>query len=310
MKNASVHLVNKKMNRKKSSGFTIFETMLALSLGVIILAGVFAVYLSAKKLFQFQERIFTEQAKLNFITYTLWQNIGMAGYVGCANIQKLKLSDHTNFNFSFVNALQGYDSNNPPSYLIDKVRPHTDVFVVEKANGDITRVTENVSRNATAIKVMQNPATQDNSVVLVSDCENADLTTATNLLGQIVTLKDKLTHDYYAGLAEVARFDETAYFIGDSARADDSGNEIYCLYMLINQGNKQELAEGVDDMQVSYGVARAHLNKVDSYLNADAVTKLKLWEKVLSVKILLHTQTPITSDANYTIYINLRERNL
>ncbi|MCL5261544.1 MAG: PilW family protein [Gammaproteobacteria bacterium] len=298
------------MNRKKSNGFTIFETMFALGLGVIILAGVFAVYLSAKKLFQFQERIFTEQAKLNFVTYTLWQNIGMAGYAGCANIQKLKLSDHTNFNFSFANALQGYDSNNLPSYLIDKVRSHTDVFVVKKANGDITRVTENVSRNATTIKVMQNPATQDNSVVLVSDCENADLTTATNLLGQIVILKDKLAHDYYAGLAEAARFDETAYFIGDSARVDDSGNEIYCLYMLINQGNKQELAEGVDNMQVSYGVARTHLNKVDSYLNADTVTKLKLWEKVLSVKILLHTQTPVSSEANYTIYINLRERNL
>ena len=284
----------KNVCRFKFQGFSILEILLATTFGMILLGGVLQVYLGIKSSFRAQENLARAQENLRFAKYTLTQNISMAGYSGCRKINELFLSNHTIINFSLENSLHGYSSNNVPYYLLNNVVPNNDVLVIQKADADATRVIANVVAGSSNVKVKQNPATITNQILFISDCKNADLFTATNWLDNDIKTKDKFANSYAIGVSEVGRFEETAYFISDTKRVDDSGKPIYGLYQMVNQGNKAELIDAIQSMQISYNV-------MGKYLSSSEVDQQKAWQKITAVVITLNP-------GRWRFYIKLRER--
>jgi type IV pilus assembly protein PilW len=91
--------------------------------------------------------------------------------------------------------------------------------------------------------------------------------------------------------AEVFAFESVDYFVRDTERDTAGGQPINALYMrrLIAGsggaiGAAVELVEGVEDMQIRYGVDTNADRAVDAYQTGAAVTD---WEDVLSVRIAL-----------------------
>jgi type IV pilus assembly protein PilW len=287
-------------------GISLLELLIALAISSLVLMGVVTSWLSAKKIFTTQAELIALQDNMRIVNALLKQRIGMSGYAGCRKLSEVALIDHAKFGFSFANSLVGFDAAHCPKYLRSSVIPHTDGIVVQAADGDITELTADAARGSSIIKVVANPATEDNMELLISDCVNAELFVAQNYESGSIKAKTKLAYSYHRSDAEVERVVETAFFVSDTGRTDDRGAPIYALYQVINQGNKQELIPGVAGMSMMYGLADN--TGVIKYYSTVQMLAAKAWEKVVSVCITIIYHSPQFGLKAWPIYVKLQER--
>jgi prepilin-type N-terminal cleavage/methylation domain-containing protein len=294
-------------NHGPNKGFSLIEILIALALGSLLFLGLTQVYLSSKHLYGTAEANARWQENVRFASNTLFTNITMAGYSGCANLQDAKLFNNTNFSFNVANSVLGYEATDVPSYLHGAVIPNTDVIVIQKAGADENYIAVRDVKigDYDFYAALQNPATKDNRILFLGDCQNADLFETKDYIGSKITSRSKIQHQYIAKLdnsakdaAKVSRFEEIAYFISDTGRVDDKGQPVYGLYMKTNRGDKQELAEDIDMMKIKYFVN-------GQYYTAAQVSSGHAWNKVQSVYITLGSKMH-----KWYVYIRLRERSV
>ena len=72
-------------HRQAANGFTLVELMIALVLGLLIVAGVISLFLGMRASYGFQEGLSRVQENGRFAIQSLSQELRMAGYRGCAN---------------------------------------------------------------------------------------------------------------------------------------------------------------------------------------------------------------------------------
>lgn len=289
---------------KNSFGFTLVEVLIASIVGVMLIGVVIQNYLSAKNIYNTQNEIAYFNEDVRFISLFLQQNITHAGFAGCRRISELELDNNTDIDFRILNNIYGYDSAQVQQNLDlakNKIAPNTDVIIITKANSGITNLTENVNADEVLIKVKQNPVTEANPYILISDCKNADLVIAEKSTAKIIRLKSKLKHSYLARTASVSQFEELAFFISKTDRQTRKKQPIYSLYYSVNHRAKQELIPEIKDMQILYGVGALQLK-------ATEITNSNLWDKVLGVTITLTPQNKLLKLKSWKIYIKLRER--
>jgi len=182
--------------------------------------------------------------------------------------------------------------------------PNSDILRLWGGWGDSGTVTS-VNNGADTIQAQAAVGIQANDFLIISDCEQADFvqacavtpdtppTTATvtintacnpgNINTAVITS---------AAPAEVIRLEGAMYYVG---KRDDDANNPPSLYRSTltatgTAGPGEELIEGVESMQLLYGVntdqdVRA---TVDAYLTADQVTN---WDEVISVRVSLLLQS-------------------
>ena len=271
------------MNNK--NGFSIIELMVATTLSLLLLTALTEIYLGSKKNYQEQLAIARLQENGRLATFILSKNIRTTGYTGC-------LAGRLN------DAIRGYNSSNAPSYVRNKVKSSTDVIIIKKADTNITHLAADVTKYSSSIKVTgSNPATTSDHQLLIADCLHSELITANNDSGKTIMTNSKLKYDYQTADTELAQYTEIAYFISKTSYKDATGQPVYALYESINQGNKQELVDNIQNMRIEYGMN-------SNYYPANAITT---WNKVRSVYIVLDL-TINNLHKEWPIYIALRER--
>ncbi len=70
-------------------GFTLVEMMIAITLSLILLAGVLQIFLSSKTTYTVQEGLSRLQENARFALGTVTQSVRMAGYPGCMYLGNL-----------------------------------------------------------------------------------------------------------------------------------------------------------------------------------------------------------------------------
>lgn len=106
------------------AGFSLVELMLAMALGLFLLAGLIQICASVKTTYRLQTALARIQENGRFTVHFLNQNIRLAGYAGCQN----KLSPVLE-----SGAIRGYNSDQLPEFLQNnRVVSGSDVVVVQK----------------------------------------------------------------------------------------------------------------------------------------------------------------------------------
>ena len=296
------------------TGFTLLEILIASVLGLILIEVILQNYSSAKKIYKVQNEVAHLSEDIRFAGSFLQQSIMQAGFAGCRRISELKLENHTDINFRVSDVIRGYASDSTQMLaalpkLAKKVIPGTDVIVITKANSGITKIVKDTTNNATTIKVEQNPTTEANRFLLISDCKKADLFIAKNWKARkTVKFEDELQHPYLENETFVSLFERMAFFISEIDYPTTKKPPVYSLYYLVNHGEKQELIPEISNMQIDYGIDVQGNNKVTELLKAAEITNRNLWDKVLSVVITLTPQDRLPGLKPWKIYIKLRER--
>ncbi len=275
--------------RRHVRGLTLIELMISLALSGVLITGVFTLYLDSKK----TDRVGTALARIQesgrFGTEFMAKDIRMTGYQGCASPGDVALNiiakNPPTSNFA-ATSLRGFEVTNgnwatgtefDNTAIEARARIGSDVIAIQRATSDNTQLVGNMATLNANIQINDNTmALKADDIIMISDCEYADLFRATNVSkgsGKVTIAHANSTNTtnklskLYNEDAKVLRFTSTVYFVADTGRRDIAGQPVYALYRqtdnMLTAGLSftiEELVEGVESMQILYGERLANGN--------------------------------------------------
>ena len=281
-------------------GFSLVELMVAMVITLILLAGIGQIFLSSKKSFTIQSSLGRQQENGRYVVNTLTQDLRRSGYLGGALAIKetagslaLSTGPDTCTGTNWARFLE-----NPVIGLDGTAAGYNCISNYLAGSGDVIAVRYAAPWGVPSITT---PAKVDTKIYLHSnpkEPKTARLYTGANLPA-------KTPGDRQAEL--VAR----AYFIADSVQTcsyQGANMPIPSLYRVnlddnSQPGAAQEVALGIEHLQILYGIDNDADNSIDAYVKADAVAAN--WNQVIAIRfwVLTRAECPETGFTNTTTYV-------
>ena len=349
--------MNTLLIKSKSRGFTLVELMVAITIGLIILAVLSQVYVGSKRTYRSQEALSRLQENGRYAIDFLGRDLRVAGYMGCIgpgaafnNIAK-PITGWTPLNTTTspptLEGIIGYEQASVPTsgfpVTPGEVKANTDVIEIQHFSATGAKVTVTSSSSpppSTAeVKIAGNPLNfQKYEILVVSDCSSADIFAATSVSSSSGTVTiphassnntSPKTSKAYADNAEIMRLETSVYYISSATSLCPqdslcrkrlgfyaSAATPWCVDAAAAGATPgfcvEQVAEGVEDMQVLYGVNTTNSpnNTADTFVNAATITTTNCttstlcWAHVVSarVNLLLRTVDTTVSPDNLTTY--------
>ena len=334
---------------RRTQGFSLIELLLALALGVVVVAGIVQLFVGNSQTYT----LLTGQSRLQengrFALDFIERSVRSAGFMGCAperqNIVKgLRGNWNVVYEFDVTRFVQGHEGNGDGSFTpalttlpttvgavnavnlyndgtgIDPavIAARTDVLVVRQVSAG-TPLVQTLQPNGSPVVRAPggDPGFGVNDIVMVSDCEQAAVfkITGMNVAGNTATLLNATatTGDFfenadtiasptgpiaytlsflgrsYGEEAVVGEVQTTIFFVApSSAGANNRGNVPLSLWRRIGSANATELIEGVEDLQVLYGVDNTPADGVsdaNQYVTFPNVPNLPDVDQIVAVRI-------------------------
>lgn len=316
----------------KEKGFSLVELMIALVIGMILIAGVLQTFLGSTVTYSMQSGLSKIQENGRFAMSFLSRDLRQAGYAGCssnttfANTIRTGASDAVVSFLDITNPIGGQDNvdGSGDAYLgsdvvevrfadsngacdIESHNPTAASFQCE-ANNDFERGEVLIVTDCSHTAVFQFTKTgTDNSVVVHNAGGAVEPGNCTKGLGTPVVCTANGT-SYPFNNGTVMRMNAYQYFVGDNTlgepalhrqRIDVDGAGEYGVVV-------EELVEGIEDMQVLYGEdtngdgTANYYVPFDEIADADDVISIRVSLLVRSIEnnIVQGTQTLIYNGSN------------
>ncbi|MGQ9685301.1 MAG: PilW family protein [Thiobacillaceae bacterium] len=263
--------------RSAQVGLTLIELMIALGLGLIIVAALGYLFVGNRQAFRVQDNLARMQENGRYAMEILGQDLRMVGYIGCARLGEVTVAA----------TASGATAPTPANILAGSEGVSgADGLSLRRVDGRGAVLTGAMSDAAADVPIPASPHKYAaGTPFIIADCLAADLFTASAKVNPDATA---ITH---AGLSKAYGADAMVFpfaSIAYSIASNPAGNP--ALYREVN-GTGEEVAENVKDMQVVYGVdtdTKAD-GEVNAYVRADQVTD---WTRVLAVRVSLLLRSP------------------
>lgn len=284
---------------KANQGFSMVELMVALVLGLLVVSAVLQIFLSANRTYKMTEDMSRIQENGRFAIEYLKRDIRQAGFWGCltdiGSIRSHLNVDPSNPNplLEFTGTISGAEGS---GYFADKLSGNirSDAIILGGGGVDgtspiqITR--EGAPNTSESTRVTPDSGLVDGQIIVITDCKTADILQITGINSSnddfdLITHNSgtgdpgndgdvDMTKDYHgAAISSLFTLNNSIYTVSMGAGSEPA------LYR-----NGEELVEGIESLQVLYGVAASTGGKsVDSY---ETFTPANA-EKIVSVKISL-----------------------
>ena len=291
---------------RRQAGMTLIEVMIAMLLGVFLLGGMLQVFSSSRLTYRVHEATARMQETGRMALETLSRDIRMAGFWGCASSLDNVVNNLDPGGAGFVDfAFGGVEGVEGGAGAADSltIRGGGDVGVnLQPPFGPQT---------SSALNIAPGNGLEQDDLVLISDCESADIFQVTN---PDPDTSGTVAHDIGAGTpgnfnvtnpgcpgasahclskiygadASVHSMQEVAYTVGVSASGEPA---------LFRDG--QEFLIGVEDLQILYGedtdaAGAAGTGVANYYVPANQVADMT---NVISIRLALVVRS---NDANLT----------
>lgn len=280
---------------KRQSGLSLIELMIAITLSLLLIAGVLQIFLSSKQTYSTNNALSRVQESGRFAMEFLTQDIRNTGYKGQCLGTPLN-HGITNILWRLDDPIQGWNNiTTKPTHVAGTPIAGTDVLLVKFAAGGANLATNsaNVAANDT-INLAASSGTSKGAVTLISDAIACDLfvnNAASNANSVAKSGAPAWTHDY-TDEAEVLPLQNATYYIrANAGRPPSLVRERLAVASEAPAWTTEELVDGIQDMQILYGIAGPD-KQVTDYVAANAVTN---WGNVVSVRLNL---LAVSSDTN------------
>jgi type IV pilus assembly protein PilW len=333
----------------KQKGYTIVEFMVAMTIGLFLLGGIGIVFISSKQTYRMQDSLWQLQDNNRFAMEFLIKDLRMASFRGCNGNSVTPvntLNNATDFNYDFMVGLQGFEASASgwlpalPLEISSITLPpsaESDIVTIRRALEPGVGVTAPfMNNNSAALHVDAGNGLNQFDIVMVSDCSAAAILQISNAnpgtSGTIahntgVGTPGNATSDLgkiFREDAEIMKLVTVSYFVASDTAAAGSRS----LWRKVADGDPEELAAGVEGMQILYGEDTDNDRSVNRYVAADEVADMS---QVVSLKLslLMVTADNITSSAQpytfggatvtpvdrklrrvFTTVVNLRNRTM
>lgn len=315
-----------RISTARQRGFSLVELMIALTIGAIILAAVSMMFVSSKQGYTTQDRLARLQENARFAMHFLVKDLRNAGYYGCANVINNSLNGSTSLAYNASNPIEGFDDATNTWYPTGGTTvptgkiSGTDMVMVRMADPSLAiNLSSDMPNSSAELTVASTAGFSDGEIIMLSDCESAELMQITgvqSLAGRLQhapggadqtenpprpgNATQVLSKQYSASSAKVMKFYSRQYYIGTGT----SGNP--ALFRSNNSGTGEELVDGIESLQILYGVTTDSDRTPNIYLKAGAagLTTAADWSSVVSVRIgiLARTLTQEDTDTDSTSY--------
>lgn len=301
-------------------GLTLIELMIGMALGLIVLAGIGYIYLGSRQTYKLQDNMARIQENGRYAMEILGREIRMAGYQECstakftstinpqAGAQNNYLYDFSRmaiegFNATGANTWSTVTSGNPAttvevSNIDTDVVSDTDVIAMRSMDDlgiqILGQPTDNNCSDTTAdLKVTNNQKLSDGMIVMATNCTSATVFQITNF-----NSNENVVHNTGTGAPGNSTKDLGACFVDGNIVAVSAKSYFIrnnpagmpALYRKVGSSSVEEMVDGIQDMQIKYGIDTNTDGAVDEYVDAGTVNKLDTaarWATVLSVRISL-----------------------
>jgi type IV pilus assembly protein PilW len=290
--------------RRRQHGLTLVELMVALIAALVLMAGAVQVFIANKTTFRTQEGLARVQESGRYAIERIGRSVRGAGFFGCAGrnavTPNVLASDPPADLAAFSTGIPVAGLDDVGASNTFNAAAGTDVLTLRGAGdegvgltGNLTAINANIQIGSGYDRFYQG------DLVLVTDCQTADLIRKTNQRGdEKADGKETIAHSNgsnidnrlskpYGADAYVLKPFAHSYFVKDAGRTNAAGKAIRSLYRRDLAGNDAEIVEGIADLQVLYGVDRDANNSADQYMSATQVNGANAWGDVVSVRVSL-----------------------
>lgn len=313
----SAKIPSRRASLKASSGLSLIELMIALLLGVILTLGATQIYLGTSQSYRLTDAVAHTQENIRFASSLMQRDVRGAGGLACLQDESdviVKLqgaravpvgdgilgweADGTGMGDSHVAGFalapnandwsEGGGAGVFPAELVGEVIAGTDVLIVNSLESLPMEVT---GSSAGRIDIDAASGIPQGRIILAVDenCESGELFQKANTANALsITIAgagfnpgnspSTFALNYNAD-SKVADFSTVAYYIGAGASGAPA---LFRQRLDTAPEPPQELVEGVESMQILYGVSTGVIRRADVYVTADNVAD---WESVVSVRI-------------------------
>ena len=280
----------------EQQGVTLIELMISLALGMLLIISMPQLYLSHKHTSLRQEGIARLSENGRLATELLARLIRRSGDFGCTGARESDLVNHLTMEMQGLHGIEGGLGNQPPV---------PDQITVRYAETELVSALRDIDDpynpavnpdplSATAmIFVDDGSEIEAGDQIALGDCRRGDIvevnqvTTSEGISQLSITGCSSCTHHYAAG-SEVRKIRQSRLFIRKGIQGEPA------LYLQVNDNPPQELIEGVENMQITYGEDIDGDGATNRYVTADTIDRKcqsqrnnECWRRVSSVRIAL-----------------------
>lgn len=319
--------MNGRPGLRGSIGLSLVEVMIAMVIGLLLLAGIYRVYLTTARTSVTTESLAARQETIRYISERIAQDVRMAGYRGClsdsgeirntlnpnpavAGSGRTEFT-HGDFRYRYDRYAEGFEalaSGWSPALpaSLGSVVPGTDVLTVRASLDADVFVIRDMATTSADLKINpRSPAPlAAGNIVIVSDCSGAAIfqlssytvSNSNNSLG-VPASYGNVIHNAVSSPAP-------GNWSQDLGRKFTAGALLIRLgtvsYLIRNSArgsgpalwrvvddDAREIAEGVENLQVLYGDDSDGDRVPDSYRPASAFTSSEAWRRVVSLRVAL-----------------------
>ena len=315
------------MSSPRTRGFSLVELMIAMTISLILLAGILSVVYSSKVTYREGERVARLQENGRTAVEMMLRDMRAGGFRGCTRTVPFTntLVDANTLLWNFGSVVQGFNYVGPGvttgawaparSTLITDALPASDIVAVRTVRTNMPSFTTNAAMASTTAEVSVDRLATDTlptgRTVLISDCNAAAVFAVSEFEGSGTTAtlhhetgitgagpgNDSIDigFEFQAG-AQVVPVDTVIYYVRQSDTVRD-GVRNPSLWRIVGAGDPQELIEGVEAMQVQYGRDTDGNRIVDDYVDASAAIN---WDQIVSVtfSLLIRSAEPTATEAD------------
>lgn len=312
-----------------SKGFSLVDLIIALCLGIMLIAGAGQLFLSANKTYRMQDQLIRIQENARMALDLLIQDIRMSAYTGCPASVDLGNALHTSdperlWMAHFDKGILGIPSGSKVQNDID-AKALSEAVIVHRLDweksmtvvgqssseakftlaskhdfnqGDLLGL---VAKNCKQVNVFISNYHTKGSIVGYGAIDSGGLTNCTKLYRGDFTCMDNqkglgsANHDFSLLMPVLT----TAYYVRENNRLPTlyrkrAGETI--------SGKKlaaEALVEGIENLSIRYGYDSDHDGIVNQYLKADQIQSYSHdWKHVMSVRIELLARSLIEISSN------------
>ena len=309
-------------------GFSVVELMVALVLGLFLVSGVTAMYVSSKETYRMTDNLSRLQESLRFSLEFISQDIRMAGYMPCRFPPAVTnaISGSSTWFLDFFNyGIRGYEggSSTFPSEIAGSVVAGSDVIAILKGGNYTSSI--DFHNTGGSVLTLQNSFDDsdfdDGEIAIVCDPRKAsifqismadDITNTIRYGDNSVISPGNTTTTIgtFGEDAQITPFEPVIYFVEPSTQ-NPSVNSLKKLFFIAkNVGGvetaemlKEELLEGVETMQILYGLDIDNDQIADRFEAANDITAAQ-WPDVVTVRLglLMATGEELTAQVDTNTY--------
>jgi type IV pilus assembly protein PilW len=302
----------------KAKGFSLVELMVALVIGLLLIAGVIELFVSTRQTYRVQDMKARMQEDGRYAIHHISSLLDRAGYVGCNSIPAGQSGRNVVNNLNTANdyfwningaPVIGHEADNNGGWSpalpggINQAIAGSDVFTLRTVSNLFIEVSHfDTSDGPSApIKIPQDnalddcdPATEAEpgecaNIVVASDCDKSVIFQVTN----DPSVDGNLEHETGIGTPGNSRVDLGLLGLSNGWLNTITTHTFFIrngpsnypsLYQKVLGRDPDVLIEGVEQMQVEYGMDTDDSGSVNQYVKANAVAD---WEQVISVRVSL-----------------------